>query len=280
DNVLDAVDDSYTVDTGVSGVIPDSNVLDNDTLNGDPVAPTDVVLTSTPTDELTINEDGSVSVAPGTADGTYTIDYTICEAANTDNCDSGTVTIQVGPDMDNVLDAVDDSYTVDTGVSGVIPDSNVLDNDTLNGEPVAPTDVVLTSTPTDELTINEDGSVSVAPGTADGTYTIDYTICEAANTDNCDSGTVTIQVGPDMDNVLDAVDDSYTVDMGVSGVIPDSNVLDNDTLNGNPVAPTDVVLTSTPTDELTINEDGSVSVAPGTADGTYTIDYTICEAAN
>ncbi|WP_239985908.1 MULTISPECIES: gliding motility-associated C-terminal domain-containing protein, partial [Arenibacter] len=262
------------------GVIPDSNVLDNDTLNGDPIVPTDVILTSTPTEELTINEDGSVSVAPGTADGTYTIDYTICEAANTDNCDSGTVTVQVGPDMDNVLDAVDDSYTVDTGVSGVIPDSNVLDNDTLNGDPIVPTDVILTSTPTDELTINEDGSVSVAPGTADGTYTIDYTICEAANTDNCDSGTVTVQVGPDMDNVLDAVDDSYTTDTDNTGVITGSNVLDNDTLNGDPVVPTDVVLSSTPTAELTINEDGSVSVATGTADGTYTINYTICEAAN
>ena len=279
-NVIDAVDDSYTVDTGVSGVIPDSNVLGNDTINGEVVAAVDVVLTSTPTDELTINEDGSVSVAPGTADGTYTIEYTICEVANTDNCDTGTVTVQVGPDMENVIDAVDDSYTVDTGVSGVISDSNVLGNDTINGEIVAATDLVLTSTPTDELTINEDGSVSVAPGTADGTYTIEYTICEAANTDNCDTGTVTVQVGPDMDNVIDAVDDSYSVDTGVSGVIPDSNLLGNDTINGEIVATTEVVLTSTPTDELTINEDGSVSVAPGTADGTYTIEYTICEVAN
>ncbi|MBC8769134.1 Ig-like domain-containing protein, partial [Arenibacter sp. BSSL-BM3] len=180
-------------------------------------------------------ETGFVTYTPveSESNSTVTIIYQVCNVIPDPNvCASATVTIQVGPDMDNVLDAVDDSYTVDTGVSGVIPDSNVLDNDTLNGDPVAPTDVVLTSTPTDELTINEDGSVSVAPGTADGTYTIDYTICEAANTDNCDSGTVTIQVGPDMDNVLDAVDDSYTVDTGVSGVIPDSNVLDNDTLNG------------------------------------------------
>ena len=65
--------------------------------------------------------------------------------------------------MGNVIDAVDDSYSVDTDVSGVIPVSNVLGNDTINGEVVAATDVVLTSTPTDELTINEDGSVSVAP---------------------------------------------------------------------------------------------------------------------
>ncbi|MCK0192863.1 gliding motility-associated C-terminal domain-containing protein, partial [Arenibacter sp. F20364] len=280
DNIIDALDDSYGVETGISGVVPDSNVLSNDTINGEVVAAEDVVLSSTPTDELTINEDGSVTIAPGTVDGTYTIEYTICEAENTDNCDTGTVTVQVGPDMDNVIDAVDDSYSVDTDVSGVIPDSNVLSNDTINGEVVDATDVVLSSTPTDELTINEDGSVSVAPGTADGTYTIEYTICEAANTDNCDSGTVTIQVGPDMDNVIDAVDDSYSVDTDVSGVIPDSNVLSNDTVNGEVVADEDVVLSSTPTDELTINEDGSVSIVPGTADGTYTIEYTICEAAN
>ncbi|MEG3659898.1 gliding motility-associated C-terminal domain-containing protein [Arenibacter palladensis] len=280
DNVIDAVDDTYGVETGVSGVISDSNVLGNDTINGELVAAEDVILTSTATDELTINEDGSVSVAPGTADGTYTIEYTICEVANTDNCDTGTVTVQVGPDMDNVIDAVDDTYGVETGVSGVIPDSNVLGNDTINGELVSAEDVILTSTATDQLTINEDGSVSVAPGTADGIYTIEYTICEVANTDNCDTGTVTVQVGPDMDNVIVAVDDAYTTDTDNTGLILGSNVLDNDTLNGDPVAATDVVLTSTPTAVLTINEDGSVSVAPGTADGTYTIEYMICEAAN
>jgi gliding motility-associated-like protein len=280
DNVIDAVDDSYGTETGVSGVIPDSNVLGNDTINGEVVAAADVVLTSTPTDELTINGDGSVSVAPGTADGTYTIAYTICEVANAGNCDTATVTVQVGPDMNNVIDAVDDSYNMDTTSSGVIPDSNVLGNDTINGEVVAAADVVLTSTPTDALTINGDGSVSVAPGTADGTYTIEYTICEVANADNCDTATVTVQVGPDMGNVIDAVDDSYGTETGISGVIPDSNVLGNDTINGEVVAAADVVLTSTPTDALTINGDGSVSVAPGTADGTYTIEYTICEVAN
>ncbi|MEZ4970095.1 MAG: gliding motility-associated C-terminal domain-containing protein [Flavobacteriaceae bacterium] len=212
---------------------------------------------------------------------TVTIIYQVCNVIPDPNvCASATVTIQVGPDINNVIDVVDDSYSVETGVSGVIPDSNVLGNDTINGEAVAATDVVITSTPTDELTINGDGSVSVAPGTADGTYTITYTICEVANTDNCDTGTVTVQVGPDMDNVIDAVDDSYSAETGVSGVIPDSNVLGNDTINGEAVAATDVVITSTPTDELTINGDGSVSVAPGTADGTYTITYTICEVAN
>ncbi|MFT0716843.1 Ig-like domain-containing protein, partial [Flagellimonas lutimaris] len=80
----------------------------------------------------------------------------------------------------NIIDAVDDNYTASTGEDGVIADSNVLSNDTYNGEPVTLADVILTSTPTDQLIINEDGSVSVVPGTEAGTYTIDYTICDAA----------------------------------------------------------------------------------------------------
>ncbi len=276
-NNIDAVDDTYTSD-GEGGVMPDVDVLANDTLNGNPVTLSDVILTSTPTEVLTINEDGSVSVAPGTPEGTYTIEYTICEIADTDNCDTGTVTVEVGPVMANVIDAVDDAYSSD-GSGGEIPDSDVLANDTLNGEAVTLSDVILTSTPTDEVTINEDGSVSVTQGTPDGTYTIEYTICEIADVDNCDTGTVTIVVDSSMANVIDAVDDSYSTD-GSGGEIPDSDVLANDTLNGEPVTLSDVILTSTPTDEVTINEDGSVSVTQGTPDGTYTIEYTICEIAD
>ncbi|MCL6267965.1 gliding motility-associated C-terminal domain-containing protein [Flagellimonas myxillae] len=276
-NVIDAVDDAFNADTS-GGQIPDSNVVSNDTLDGEPVDPSDIILTSTPTDELTINEDGSITVAPDTPEGTYTIDYTICEAADTDNCDTGTVTVEVGPAMGNELIAVDDSYNADT-MGGDIPDSNVLANDTLNGEEVTLSDVILTSTPTDELTINEDGSITVAPNTPEGTYTIDYTICEMADVENCDTGTVTVEVGPGMGNELIAVDDSYNADT-MGGDIPDSNVLANDTLNGEEVTLSDVILTSTPTDELTINEDGSITVAPDTPEGTYTIDYTICEMAD
>ncbi|WP_228239075.1 gliding motility-associated C-terminal domain-containing protein, partial [Allomuricauda sp. M10] len=275
-NVIDAVDDTYSSDT-TGGIIAGSNVLDNDTLNGVSVTLEDVILTSTPTAELTINEDGSVTVTPGTAEGTYTISYTICEAANMENCDSATVTVEVTEGMANIIDAVDDVYSADTA-GGLIADSNVLDNDTLNGTPVTLADVILSSTPTDELTINEDGSVTVSPGTAEGTYTISYTICEVVNLENCDTATVTVEVTEPMVNVIDAVDDAYEAD--AEGIIPNSNVLGNDTLNGESVTLDEVILTSTPTDELIINEDGSVSVIPGTKDGTYTIGYTICETSS
>jgi gliding motility-associated-like protein len=91
------------------------------------------------------------------------------------------VTVE-GPEIDAV--DVDYSGTPINGESGGTL-SNVLNNDTLNGVVVAPSDVVITSTPTGPLTVNSDGSVDVAPGTAEGTYYIQYTICEVLNPTNC-----------------------------------------------------------------------------------------------
>ncbi len=286
-NVIDAVDDDFSgepVDGVAGGVVANSNVFDNDTLNGLALDPADVTLTSTPTGPLTVNADGTVSVAPNTAAGTYTIEYTICEVANPTNCDTGTVTVVVDPGA-NVIDAVDDDFSgepVDGVTGGVVANSNVFDNDTLNGLALDPADVTLTSTPTGPLTVNADGTVSVAPNTAAGTYTIEYTICEVANPTNCDTGTVTVVVDPGA-NVIDAVDDDFSaepVDGTSGGVVANSNVFDNDTLNGLALDPADVTLTSTPTGPLTVNADGTVSVAPNTGAGTYTIEYTICEVAN
>ncbi len=280
---LVAVDDDFSgIDGETGGIVPDSNVLDNDTLAGEPVNPTEAEITSTPTGPLTINPDGTVSVAPGTEDGTYTIDYTLCEIANPENCDTATVTVEVGPGM-RVIDAVEDDFSsMDGETGGIVPDSNVLDNDILAGEPVNPAEVEITSSPTGPLTINPDGTVTVAPGTDNGSYTIDYTLCEVANPENCDTATVTVVVASGM-RVIDAVDDDFTgiaVDGASGGIVANSNVLDNDTLDGEAVDPAEVVITSTPTGPLTVNEDGTVSVAVDTDAGTYTIVYTICEILN
>ncbi|WP_421807777.1 gliding motility-associated C-terminal domain-containing protein [Flagellimonas sp.] len=278
-NMLDAVDDVYSATAGEDGVIADSNVLSNDTLNGESLTLADIILTSTPTDELTVNEDGTVSVNPGTMAGTYTISYTICDVLNVDNCDTATVTVQVMQGSANMIDAVDDVYETIFGEDGIIFESNVLSNDTVNESVVALMDVILTSTPTEALIVNEDGSVSVAPGTMPGTYTISYTICDIMDVDNCDTAIVTVEVTQGEDNVIDAVDDSYNAGIG-GGLIPNSNVLLNDTLNDAPVSLSDVILSSTPTNQLTVNGDGSVTVSQGTQPGTYTIEYTICEVGN
>ncbi len=56
-----------------------------------------VDFTPTPFTEtgVTLNADGTVTVAAGTPAGTYTTTYTICDKVNTDNCDTATVTIRV-----------------------------------------------------------------------------------------------------------------------------------------------------------------------------------------
>ena len=279
-NTIDAVDDTYSATLGEDEVIGGSDVLLNDTLNGSSITLADVLLTSTSTDELRVNDDGSVSVLPGTQEGTYTITYTICDIMDVDNCDTATVTVTITEGMGgNIIDAVDDAYSATLGEDEVIDGSDVLLNDTLNGLPVTLADVLLTSTPTDELRVNDDGSVSVLPGTPEGTYTITYTICDIMDVDNCDTATVTVEVIQGEDNVIDAVDDNYNA--GTSGgVITGSDVLLNDTLNDEFVSLNDVILTSTPTNQLMINDNGTVTVATGTQPGTYTIEYTICEVGN
>ncbi|MBT8302671.1 MAG: gliding motility-associated C-terminal domain-containing protein [Maribacter sp.] len=112
-----------------------------------------------------------------------------------ENCDTATVTVTVGTPM--TIDAVDDDYTgifIDGDIGGAIPDSNVLDNDTLNGQPVVLADVVITSQPTGPLTIDSEGNIIVAPETPTGSYSIEYTICEKSDSGNCDTAVVLVLV--------------------------------------------------------------------------------------
>ncbi len=94
--------------TGINGVVGQPAVLDvlsNDDL-GDPCSSgvetpsqTTVDVTVTPIGTLpaglTLNNDGTVDVAPGTAAGTYTFNYQICEIANPTNCTTATATVGV-----------------------------------------------------------------------------------------------------------------------------------------------------------------------------------------
>jgi hypothetical protein len=50
--------------------------------------PSDVILTSTPKISIDCQSDGSVSVLPNTAAGTYTVEHTICQVLNPSNCDT------------------------------------------------------------------------------------------------------------------------------------------------------------------------------------------------
>ena len=263
--------------TPLGGVVPGLNVLTNDTLNGVAIVPADVTITPVTTGPLTVNADGTVTVAPGTPAGPYTVSYQVCEVLNPANCDTADVIINVN--AGNIA-ADADSVSGLNGLTGAADVLDVLPGDTLNGDPATLADVVIsvvTPSPNPGVTLNPaTGLVSVAPGTPAGSYPITYQICETLNPTNCATAIATIDV---IAAPIAAVDDAGS-STPLGGVVPGLNVLTNDTLNGVAIVPADVTIIPVTTGPLTVNADGTVTVAPGTPAGPYTVTYQVCEVLN
>ena len=236
-----------------------------------------VTLSFTNSGPLTMNPDGTITVAANASAGTYPITYTICEVSNPTICSTVTSNVTVTVSAPAIVAVAD--------TPSVLPGTNtpsVILNDTLNGVQVvigtAPGNVTLTFTNSGPLTMNTDGTIAVAANTPAGTYTINYTICEVNNPGNCSAPTtVTVTVTAP---AIVAVADTPSVLAGTNT----PSVLLNDTVNGVQAvigtAPGQVTLTFTNSGPLTMNPDGTITVAANTPAGTYTISYTICEVNN
>ncbi|WP_238934608.1 gliding motility-associated C-terminal domain-containing protein [Aurantibacter crassamenti] len=283
--VIDAVDDDFSATT-VNGNFGGSagSVLGNDTLNGVPVDPADVT-TTLDTDGgsgATIGTNGSINIPSGTAAGTYTITYTICELTNPGNCDSASAIIEIGAGN---INAIDDDFSATTlnGFDGGTA-GNVITNDELDTNPVLASEVNIVVTDDGRITgvsIDVNGDITVPAGTEAGTYSVVYQICEKLNPGNCDNAVVTIVVTPP---VIDAVDNDLSASPvnGYTGGTTTS-VFDNDTLNNAAFANSDVTATITANGGLngvTINPDGTIDIPQNTIAGAYTITYNICEVLN
>ncbi|GAB1396770.1 hypothetical protein MASR1M65_15470 [Saprospiraceae bacterium] len=192
---LDAVDDTYGTYNGVSGGTT-ASVLVNDLFLGSPVVPSNITLTAGTSPlpgKITMNGNGTITVAVGTPAGTYLYPYTICLVARPTYCDNAVVTITV---VAAQIDAVDDSYGPYNGANGGTT-ASVLNNDLLNGSPVVPSNITLTAGTSPlpgKITMNGDGTINVAAGTPAGTYLYPYTICENINPTNCDTGIASVTV--------------------------------------------------------------------------------------
>ena len=277
---LTAVGDTFTVTNGANGGSA-GNVLTNDEYNSITglVGNASVTLTwlTVPTGIQTATN-GDLTVAAGTASGTYEVSYKLCENLNGGNCSTATATIVVGQ---ATLTAVGDTFTVTNGANGGSA-GNVLTNDEYNSTTglVGNASVTLTwlTVPTGIQTATN-GNLSVAAGTASGTYTVTYKLCENLNGGNCSTATATIVVGQ---ATLTAVGDTFTVSNGANGGSA-GNVLTNDKYNGTTglVGNASVTLTwlTVPAGIQTATN-GDLSVAAGTASGTYTVTYKLCENLN
>ena len=283
--------DEYTVTATTTTPTTVGNILTNDRIGAQtPTVATVTIHTTTPTSTTTPRIDpntGNVIIPAGTPSGTYTMTYYLCERANSSNCSSPTtVTVTVtgvsSPTPPTVTPTTIEANG-DTFVRNGVPTStttlgNILTNDKLNGNlnpAVQSVTITTPSTPAHTPYIHPGtGEVIVPPHTPVGVYELPYTICALASPTVCDTATAVVTV-----NSIEAHNDGrHLLGTTVGGTI--SSVLANDKLNGRTPAASEVTINwqATPAG-FTYNADGSITVAAGTAVGTYTISYTLCATA-
>ncbi|MGP1479186.1 MAG: gliding motility-associated C-terminal domain-containing protein, partial [Capnocytophaga sp.] len=282
-----------TLPNGNAGGTTTPSVLTGVVLNGQPVTDTtSVTLTwNTLPPGATGNNNGTVTVAPNTPAGTYTVSYTICERLNSasNNCKTVTSTLTIAP---NALTVQSDTFTVTPNGTGTQTTPSVLDNDRIGtqtptagaGGTVTITNIVPATPSTAGAkvpSLNPDtGRVEVPANTPAGTYTISYQVCETLNPTNCGPRqTVTVTV---TNGTLTVTSTELRVANGSTGGSSVNSVLGGVTLNGQTPPSTSSVTISWNSlpPSFTGNTNGTVSVPAGTASGTYTMTYTVCESLN
>ena len=292
--LMKTVADTVTVDGRIGGTT--EPLTTNDTLDGIPVVigtsagQVIVFSVSVPTG-MTLNTNGTVSVAANTAEGSYDITYKIAEVSNPKNSATITSVIVVTKSLP-ILNAVTETTSAINGNTGGTTPS-LTSNDTIDGIPVVigtaagqvKLSAVTAPLPTGlSLNLNT-GIVTIAPNTAAGAYTISYKITEVSNTSNSATATSIIIVAVSGSlPIINAVSETTATINGTSGGTTLS-LIANDTLNGIPVvigtAPGQIKLlaVSLPTG-FSLNANGSVTIAPNTPAGNYNVSYKITEITN
>ncbi|WP_347049271.1 Ig-like domain-containing protein [Flavobacterium olei] len=305
---LNAVKDEAGSVVGINEVVKVINILDNDTLDNNPIVVTDVTIktvTPDPKGILTLNPDGTADLAPNAPAGTYTLTYEICEKANNSNCSSATVSVTVvAPEItvtatsfcsDNAAyvtyNVAADNFTPKglVTINWIDSANNIVATQTnmpLNGTVLWPGTILnANNKPTDwpgwvlvkgQWTEGNDGFELTRPA-VNMQFSLNPTKSVSVNYPSALSGCSArpqfgIEAGNDNDN---------SIADGINGSLEVVNVLDNDKLNGVPVNPADVTIKGQnfPTG-ITLNADGTIDVAPGTPGGNYDLTYQICEKAN
>ena len=349
--VITLSDDTYTITTTESTTTTATtvgSVFSNDRMNGKPIDIQKVIFSllpqSTPI-SFVITKDGNIIVPSHTPIGRYTLNYCICDNSQTSKnksqkpiCQTATVTIVVRQTVTTpttttsttvtatttatvvtptVITLLDDTYTITTTESATTTATtvgSVFTNDRLNGKPIDIQKVIFSllpqSTP-NTFIITKDGNIIVPPQTPIGRYTLNYRICDNAQTLKgkslkpiCQTATVTIvvlqSVTPSATTTLTTVtstttatvvsptvitlsDDTYTLTTTESTTTTATtvgSVFTNDRMNGKPIDIRKVIFSLLPqssSNTFIITKDGNIIIPAQTPIGRYTLNYRICD---
>ena len=261
---------------------PIGNVLDNVRFNGATTnpAPNDVTVsvvtpatgTTVPSLITTGTDAGKIVVPQGTPAGDYTIVYKVCDNATgaAQTCKQNTATVKVTGNT-IVIPASDPKRVPKTG--GPV---DVLDNVTIGGDPATKDNVDVHIVDDRGIGATVDpttGKINVPNGLAPGEHTITYKVCEKGSTTNCETGTLKVVIPSNI--VVNPDDDKVVPNTG--GPV---DVIDNDTVNGNPATKdtVDVHIVDNGGTGATVDPaTGKINVPGGLAPGEYTIRYKVCE---
>ena len=344
--VITLSDDTYTLTTTESSTTTATtvgSVFTNDRLNGKPIDIQKVIFSLLPQSTSTsfvITKDGNIIVPAQTSIGRYTLNYRICnnsQPLKNKNfklvCQTATVTIAVlqlvttpttatsttvtTTTTPTVITLSDDTYTLTTTESTTTTATtvgSVFTNDRMNGKPIDIQKVIFSLLPqstSNSFVITKDGNIIVPPQTPIGRYTLNYRICDNAQTLKgknlkpiCQTATVTIAVLQLVTTpttatsttltttttstvvtptVITLSDDTYTITTTESITTTATtvgSVFTNDRLNGKPIDIQKVIFSllpqSTP-NTFIITKDGNIIVPPHTSIGRYTLNYHICD---
>ena len=266
--VITLSDDTYTLTTTESVTTTATtvgSVFSNDSMNGKPIDIQRVIFSllpqSTPI-SFVITKDGNIIIPAKTPIGCYTLNYRICDNAQTLKgkslkpiCQTATVTIVVLQSVTTptttttptvvtptIITLSDDTYTITTTASTTTTATtvgSVFSNDRMNGKPIDIQKVIFSllpqSTP-NTFIITKDGNIIIPPQTPVGRYTLNYRICDNSQTLKnknhkpvCQTATVTIAVLQSVTTPTTATSTIVTTTTTVTVVTPTVITLSDDT---------------------------------------------------
>ena len=235
-------------------------------------------------DRIIVASDGRIDVKEGLQEGDYIYEYSIISKEDTNLISNTKVIIHVAKNV-----AAEDEIEVEKpreGEADTTSTKSLLDNDAINGQkpiigttPGTVTIQKISVTPSAQDKIDIDtttGKIIVKPGAPIGEYEVEYQICLNGRTSTCKTGKAKVKIQPQ----LTLAEDNFADRTIVTNISTNQvgNVLANDTLDGQPIAASEVsikVTNNAGIPGVTIDAEGNLTIPQGAPSGTHTIEYEI-----